>query len=90
MFLREEREKKKLSKCPRKICRASGLLLGSNMPGKGKSPHVALLKRFDLYTGTAGQAWGVRAPPGCANTLPVFQGTQESLAAAGRWQEPHR
>lgn len=51
-------EKKKLSKCPRKICRASGLLLGSNMPGKGESPHVALLKPFDLYTGTAGQARG--------------------------------
>lgn len=49
----------------------SGLLFRSNMPGKGGSPHVALLKPFDLHTSTMGQEQGC-VTPRCANTLPVF------------------
>lgn len=49
---------KTLSKCPKKktFGRVSGLLLESNMPGKGENPHVAPLRAFDLHTGPVGQA----------------------------------
>lgn len=54
------REKKHYQSAPKKPnfgC-VSGLLLQSNMPGKGENPHVAPLKAFDLHAGPAGQAQG--------------------------------
>lgn len=54
------REKKIIKVTPpqKKFGHVSGLLLESNIPGKGENPHVAPLKAFDLHTGPAAQAQG--------------------------------
>lgn len=66
-FGQRKKGEKNIIKVPqkkkKKFGRVSGLLLESNMPGKGENPHVAPLRAFDLHTGPAGQAQG-EEPPG--------------------------